>query len=81
MEYLFAHLNKSSIVDGSFLGERLKEWHIRADAPFKDLYDDVHATRLYLKHDLLELFHEFSQGFIFLHFYVLQSTYILFVSC
>ena len=62
-----------------FLGKKFKEWCTRADASFKDLKDDVHATRLYLKHNLSKPLYEFSQWLVLLHLYVLQGTDVLLI--
>ena len=62
-------------------GEGFKEGYTRADTAFKDLQDDVHAVRFHLEYNLPEQLHKFPQRFILLHFYVLQGTDVLFMSC
>ena len=81
IEYLFSHLNKSSIVTRGFLARNTKK-----DVPgqillLKILQDNIHAVRFYLEHGLPKPFHEFPYWLIFLHFYVLQDTDVLVMPC
>ena len=43
------------------LGEGFKEGCTRADTPFKNLQDDIHAVRFHLEYGLPEPLHEFPQ--------------------
>ena len=81
MEYLFARLNRSSIVTRGLFSEGLEERHARVDTPLKDLEDSVHAVRFYLEYNLPEPFYEFPQRFILLQFYVLHGADILLMPC
>ena len=76
MQYLFAHLNRSSIIACHFF-ERLKEGCVWADASLEDLHDDIHAEGLYLEHSLPEPLHEAFEQLALLHLDVLQGVYVL----
>ena len=81
MENLFTRLNRLSIVIRGLFSKGLEERRARADTPLKDLEDNIHAVRFYLKYSLPEQFYEFPQRFFLLHFYVLQGADIFLMSC